>query len=785
MTEGEITPRPVSAPSLGDHLTIFGVSLSLLVFQIALTRVLSVVVWYHFAFLTISLVMLGIAVPGVWFARVKNPVRLLPACLLASGALVPLSVVVIVKAGSLLLDSSVVWIILAVLPAMIAMGAVICLLLIKAEGPSIGRMYGADLLGACLGAFAVIPLLHVVPTPALAAGCALPPLIALAAHTRPWRLSALVGLGLLAVVLFGTDLLQITYSKTYDETIVTPLHEEWSPIARITIFDESFLALAPHQDGFAWGRGEKYTEGETLRQYWLEQDGHAGSPITQFDGDLEPVAHLLYDVTTAGHQIRPPETVAVIGAGGGRDILSALLTGATDIDAVELNSHTIALMSEDFAHVSGDIYHRPGVTAVANEGRSHLTHSTKRYDLIQIALIDSWAASAAGAFALAENSLYTVEAFQLYMRRLTGSGMVSTSRWLSEMPRLLILARAALEAEGIARPERHMLLIAAGHVGTLLLSKAELSASDIAQAGRVGDERGFRVLYPSEEQATAYGAQIIEGRVQFLADAGFNIEPPTDDSPYFFHVVSPFADPSGLKAALPGLTGLEVNFSSTVVLRHTMVAVSLLALLLFVLPFISRTARGQAGPIGNLARGSLFFAAIGTGFMLMENTLVQRSVLYLGHPSYAVSIVIAALLLGMGLGSGLATKLGVQGLKRLGWLAPVSLALLVLVLPSLFAATLGSPRVLRVLICCVVLVPLGALLGVFFPLGMLRFGDADKPWFWAINGVFGVVASVMSLSLSMAWGFTAVGELSVVAYVLAWLCLFGNYGGRQYQTSSR
>jgi hypothetical protein len=216
-----------------------------------------------------------------------------------------------------------------------------------------------------------------------------------------------------------------------------------------------------------------------------------------------------------------------------------------------------------------------------------------------------------------------------------------------------------------------------------------------------------------------------------------------------------------------------------------MVAVSLLALLLFVLPFISRTARGQAGPIGNLARGSLFFAAIGTGFMLMENTLVQRSVLYLGHPSYAVSIVIAALLLGMGLGSGLATKLGVQGLKRLGWLAPVSLALLVLVLPSLFAATLGSPRVLRVLICCVVLVPLGALLGVFFPLGMLRFGDADKPWFWAINGVFGVVASVMSLSLSMAWGFTAVGELSVVAYVLAWLCLFGNYGGRQYQTSSR
>jgi hypothetical protein len=437
---------------------------------------------------------------------------------------------------------------------------------------------------------------------------------------------------------------------------------------------------------------------------------------------------------------------------------------------VELNSHTVKIVSEIYGEFSGDIYHRPGVHAFASEGRSHLTHSSKRYDLIQISLTDSWAASAAGAFTLGENSLYTVEAFRLYLDRLSESGMISTSRWLSELPRLLTLARAALLTEGVAEPERHMALFSAEGLGTLLLSKTPFSADDFARQEEVLLQRGFERLYPLRGTPTL-ASKIIEGHTADLRAAGLNMAPPTDDSPYFFQVVSPFTNPEKVKEKLPGLIGSELNFGSVLVLRQTLFAVLALALLFFVLPFGFARARPSSAPLGNLLRGCSYFAAIGTGFMLLENMLVQHSVLYLGHPSYAVSVVIAALLLGMGVGAGGSARIGVDGLIRGGWLAPVSVLALVYVLPQVFASTLGSPLAIRVGISCLFLVPLGAILGLFFPLGMLRFGDAGKPWFWAINGVFGVVAGVLSLVISMQWGFSVVGQISVAAYLLAWVLL--------------
>jgi len=770
------SPNSVPGPSFRDHLTIFWVSFALLVFQIALTRVLSVVVWYHFAFLTISMVMFGVGAPGVWFALMKRPLRFLPHSLFAAGLLIPAAVVTIVKVGALLIKSSVFWVILAALPAMLALGSVLCLLLIKAEGKSIGRMYAADLVGACLGAVAVIPLLHVVPTPLLATLCAVPCFAALLAESGRWRMASVVGTVVLLGLGLGTDLLTVKHSKAYDESEVVPLVVDWSPTARITVFDETFDFLSAYGNGFSWGRGAHFPQDHSVRQYWLEQDASAGTPLTEFNGDLATVSYLLYDITTVGYQVRPARTVAIIGAGGGRDILSALLGGADDIDAVELNSHTVSLVSETFGDFSGDIYHHPGVHAFEAEGRSHLTHSNKRYDLIQISLIDSWAASAAGAFALAENSLYTVEAFRLYLDRLSDDGMISTSRWLSELPRLLTLARASLRAQGVAHPEHHMALFAAEGLGTLLLSKTPFSAEDLSAQEEVLSLRGFERLYPVSA-ADTLASKIIEGRTAEFAAAGLNVAPPTDDSPYFFQVISPFTDPDRVREALPGLLGSELNFGSVLILRQTLKAVVVLALLFFLLPLAIARSRPSTGALGNLSRGALYFAAIGTGFMLLENMLVQSSVLYLGHPSYAVSVVVSALLLGMGGGAVVAPRLGVSGLARSGWLAPAMVLALVYALPQIFAATLGLSLSLRVVISCLLLIPMGALLGLFFPVGMLHFGDADKPWFWAINGVFGVVAGVLSLVLSMQWGFSVVGQISVLTYLAAWLLLQGRSSG--------
>lgn len=772
-----MTPSSSEQPDRRDYWSIFLVSCAVMLYQITLTRVLSVVVWYHFAFLTISLVMLGLGAPGIWFALARRPLRYLHVLLLTSGVAVPVSVMLVVKFGTEVLIDNALGIALFVLPATLSLGAVVCLLLMKAHGAAITRMYGVDLLGAGLGAVLVIPLMHVIPTPLLAAGVGFLPLIALAQYPgMPRRASSLFIVLLAGSLLFG-DGFQITRSKEYDEKIVRPIHEDWSPIARITVFDESFHVLAANKSGFVWGRGSEFPDGKKFRQYWLEQDGSAGTPISEFSGDLSRVRHLLYDVTTVGYQLRPPQSVAIIGAGGGRDILSALLVGATDIDAVELNSHTIDIISNRFGEFSGDIYHAPGVNPVASDGRSHLTHTDKSFDLIQISLIDSWAASAAGAFALAENSLYTVEAFELYGSRLNRAGLISTSRWMTEMPRLIVLADASLRAMGIENPRDHIAIVSAESVGTLLTSKQPFSASDLQRLGEICEERGFVQLYPvvpGSVPPNRFIASTVHEGLAPLAESGINTDPPTDDSPYFFHMMSPFSLPDQMSDEIAAVTGMQLNIQSSYLLRSVMLGVTAVAIALFMLPFLARLWRAEsAQPWPSLLRATTYFAMIGFGFMLIENVLVQRFVLYLGHPSYATTVIIASLLVGMGAGSTFAERIGVQRLKRRGAIVPIGLLALVFVLPGLFSVTLGVPLALRVAISATILVPLGAALGVFFPLGMLRFGDRSKPWYWAINGVFGVVASVLSLALSMEIGFAAVGVLAAFGYLVAWACLQG------------
>jgi len=753
------------------HAAIFLVSAAVLVFQIALTRVLSVVVWYHFAFLTLSLVMLGLGAPGIWFSFMKRPQRWLGPSLIAAGVLLPVATAVVVSRGALALEAVAGLVILGVLPALVALGSAVCLLLMRAAGPAIGRMYAADLAGACAGAVVAIPLMHAVPTPSLAAACGLLPLVGAVLLGGTWRAPAVAVGAVLVGTLVLTDTFQVTHSKAYDETSLPPLIERWTPTARLTVFGEGYAHLDGHDAGFAWGKGSRAPADAAPDQLWLEQDGHAGTPITRFDGDLSAVAHLLYDVTTVGTQLRSPERVVVIGAGGGRDILSALLGGATAIEAVELNPATIDLVSTRFGDFSGDIYHHPAVTAHASEGRSHLTHRDGRRDLIQISLIDSWAASAAGAYALAENSLYTVEAFGLYLDRLAADGVLSTSRWHSELPRLLILARAALLARGAPSPADHLLVVGAQEVVTLLVSPTPWSAADLAALDRICRERGFTRLLPGPPGLLT---DLAHGQTKTLAAAGLNVRPPTDDSPYFFQVQSPFDPPLDD----PALAGLPMNSESTDVLRQLMKRVGLAAAFLFGLPFVLPQIRRALDDGTSALPGSLYFAAIGAGFMLFEALLVQHFVLLLGHPSTAVSVVLASLLAGMGLGSAVSPRLGPGTLVARGWLVPVALAVTVAVLPALFAVALAWPLALRIALSATLLVPGGAVLGLWFPAGMVHFGDRRKPWHWAVNGFFGVLAAVLSLALSMAWGFREVGLVAAACYGVAWISLQGRTRSR-------
>lgn len=770
-------PRlPEDQATARDYVAIFLVSAALMLFQVSLTRLLSVVVWYHYAFLTISMVMLGLGVPGVWFAFTARPLRFLTPLLAVAGLSMPLATVLLLRFGA----QAPIWLIIVwVMPVTLSLGGVICLLLIKARGLAITRMYGVDLVGACLGAVTVIPLMSILPTPDLVAGGGLLPLAALAILVTGRARAVTYGIivALLAVVGLS-GLFEVTQTKNYDEREVRPIYENWTPTARLTVFDEDFFYLDDHEAGFTWGHGAGYPQEQRVLQYWIEQDSSAGTPITEFDGDLSRLRRLLFDVTAVGYDLCRPRRVAIVGSGGGRDVLTALVAGADEIDAIELNGAIIDIVSDEFVELSGDVYNRPGVRAVASEGRSFLTRTSKRYDLIQISLIDSWAASVAGAFALAENNLYTVEAVELYWNRLSVDGVLAVSRWYHELPRLVVLMTSAAQQIGVADPSSHLIVVAADDAGTVLLSKMPFTQEQIGRLDLILNGRGFAPVYPPGRDGHSgfpFVTQLVERGGKSATGRWFGSGAPTDDSPYFFQVISPFAFEEIDPAQAIWLQDRGVNLQSSVTLRQTMVVVSCLAMVLFFTPFVARRLSGSKWRTLPVHwRGSLYFAAIGAGFMLVENVLIQRFVLYLGHPSYATTVILASLLLGMGVGSLKSGHLGVHGLGALGIVVPLLLVVLVLLLPGLMSSTLGWKLVARIAVSVVSLAPLGLCLGVFFPLGMIRFADGSRPWFWAINGVFGVVASVMSLALSMTIGFANVGLLGAVCYAGAWLCVRGS-----------
>jgi hypothetical protein len=747
------------------------VSATVILLQISLTRLLSVLVWYHWAFFSISLSLLGVGAPGVWFAlRRPNP-ELLPRLLLAAAGLLPASVVLVVKATRHCGSHSILFILLVLLPGLLCLGSAICQLLLEAEGPAIGRMYGFDLLGAALGAVLVVPLMTVLPTPQLAGALGLLPLVAYLAVGGNRRTAGVLAIGLLGLLAWG-EAFRLRHPKAYAEIgpRATPIYERWTPTARITIFDNVFWTDT--HGAFGWGMGARPAPMPAPRQYWLEQDGSAGTPITEFDGDTRKLLYLFHDVTSVGYQLRPPRTVAIVGPGGGRDILTALAAGAEKIRAIELNQAVVEALRGRFGEFTGHLYDLPEVETVVGEGRSVLARSPQQYDLLQISLIDSWAATAAGAYSLSENNLYTLEAYRLFWSRLTPRGMVSTTRWMVggfglELPRLLFLHRAALLAEGVRDPLQHLVMLQGGAVGTVLMSRSPFTEADLSRLQQTAFSRGFTIhlpdrFLPAEQR---WIRRIWDAGPPGYDRWGLRMDPPTDDRPFFFQALSP------LRPILPDVAARAgINAEGVTALQTLMLAVAALAGLLFFLPFpLTRWLRPQGG----FWRGSAFFTAIGLGFMLVEVSWIQRFILLLGHPSLAVTVGLGSLLLGAGLGSLGSRRVGPTRARRWGFMAPLSVAAVSAALGPVSTAVLGWSWPLRAATAVGLLVPCGVLLGCFFPLGMVRFGEPHKAWFWAVNGAASVVASVVSLALAMETGFSRVGYLGVGLYVVAWLLFRG------------
>jgi spermidine synthase len=531
-------------------------------------------------------------------------------------------------------------------------------------------------------------------------------------------------------------------------------------------------------------------------------DADSISAVTRFTGDLAPLAYL--DFTTAAspyHLLERPE-VLILGAGGGEQVLLALYHGAARIDAVELNRQMLDLVREDYADFAGGLYGREDVSVHVGEARSFLARTTKRYDLIQIPLLYSFGAAAAGTQSLHESYTYTVEAFDDYLTALKPGGILAVTLWLKLPPRdslkLFATAVAALERRGVAEPGTRLALVRSWRTTTLLVRNDPFTADRSKALKRFAAERSFDLdYYPGirPEEANRYnilerpfdyeGAIALLGpqREDFLDRYKFEIRPATDDRPYFHDFFK--------WRALPELAALRTQGAAAMldwgylILFATLVQAALASLALILLPLWVRRRRfGGATP---RARVSAYFLALGLAFLFVEIAFIQRFILFLGHPLSAVAVVLAGFLVFAGLGSAAAGRFGRWAAdrgpaRRFGALEAAvaaigAMSLLYLVtLPPLFDRLIALPDAAKVAVSIALIAPLAFFMGMPFPLGLAQVARRNEdlvPWAWGINGCASVVAAILATLLAIHLGFTAVVAIAAALYLAAPLALRG------------
>jgi len=771
------------------YLGLALIACATLVFEVALTRLLSVTTWYHLAFLAISTAMLGMTAGAVSvYLRPERftPGRVMPQAGRASAyyaCAVPAALAVLCLVPVLSPESTMGVLSLLVTAAVSAMpfycaGIVVTVMLTKTPMP-VGRLYAADLAGAAAGCLLALACLEVVDAPSailVSAG------IGLAAATCFWSSaglgarSTLAGVG--AVGLIGLGLLNSTTSNGIGPATVKGElqsrqafeYERWNSYSRVALFPRQ--ESAPQY----WGASPKAPSAPIL-QYHMNIDGEAGTTARQFSS-MADIDHLRYDVTSIVHYLRPAGRSCVIGVGGGRDVQGAILFGHEQVTGVEVNRTFIDLLNGRFREFSG-LAGRPGVTLVIDEARSYLARHPETYSVIQMSLIDTWASTGAGAFSLSENGLYTIEAWRLFLSRLSGDGVFTVSRWFSpanvgETGRMLSLAVAALFDSGAADPSRHIMMVSATRVATLLVSREPFSAADIARLQQVAADLEFHSVImpgvPAEHPIlrTILGARSIDDLHARIADATLRYEPPTDDSPYFFNMLRL----SHLRRGLQVSTGvLRGNMVATYNLVVLLLSLALLCAAMVVLPLWSHTARAP-GTSRVLWPAAAYFSLIGCGFMFLEIGMVQRLSVFLGHPIYGLGVLLFAIIASAGLGSLLSESWLPARPAWLAWL-PVVMAGMILAgnvgIQWVMVQMAGASTPLKIVASVVAVFPLGMLLGVFFPAGMRLVREArgaETPWYWALNGVFGVLCSALAV-------FVSIQSSISVNFILAALCYAG------------
>ncbi len=774
-------------------LGLFLLCASTLMYEVVLTRLLSVTSWYYLAFVSISTAMFGMTA-GALSVQLRPALftpgqvrRRLAKSVVAAAIAMPLALMTMLAIPvdiSMALQTVYSFVLLsaAISVPFFFSGVAVCLSLTRSGFP-MGRVYFTDLAGAASGCLASVVLLSLIDAPSaifitsavLFAGAA-----AYASHAGETAIRRRSLWGAAAMLLCGIANswtlhgIQPIWSKGYLDPRTGILAEKWNPISKVRVHQSDVGAP------LMWGPSPTMPEFR-VEQIELDIDNDAGTTMTRFNGDIGKLDFLRYDVTSLGAQLRSGGTGAVIGVGGGRDVLNCAAQGFTRIVGIEVNSAMADLAGRRFEWFSG-FSKIPGFELHNDEGRSYLTRSGERFDLIQASLVDTWAATSAGAMTLSENSLYTVDAWKVFYERLKPGGVITFSRWFEfeesmQTFRLYSVARAALMAEGVRDPEAQLALVKSGPIATILATNRQFSAGDLAKLKSIiGDMEFTPVVFPGEPIRVPELRRIAATRnpremAALRKGSYFDYSPTYDSSPYFFNAVHMVNVPELLLRR-----GQGTNLRAMLFLFGFMLAAVILVAVTIVLP--AALLRSRAGAPRPLYGAMAYFGAIGLGFMLVEMAMMQQLSIFLGHPIYSMVVVLGGLILSTGIGSLVsdAWQLKASWRSRIPALVTalvvVAYSLAVLPVMHAFAAAVLWQRVL---VCLALVFPCGFLLGFCFPVGMRWLNglsqERNLPWMWALNGAAGTLGSFVAILISMDSSIASCVLTGAGCYLLAGLAM--------------
>jgi predicted membrane-bound spermidine synthase len=776
------------------HAFSFGVAataFATIALELMLTRIYSVTMYYHFAFMVISLALLGLAIAGVATYLMPRLFRLdraaelaaLFTLLFAIGVVVALKVSVTSPIRLKAPFTENLWTLLALYTAAAVpflMSGFALTIAISSAGESIGRIYAFDLCGAAAGCLFVIPSIGALGGPGaiLAAGAV--GAIGAAARRQPRARLPLAGVGVVAAAVLA--ILAATESGGRRFAIAPNpdkflgkrkvLFEKWNAFSQITVADAG-------KPDHKW----IFIDADAATRMW--------SGAIADDGYRAPTAIPEVRVAALVYALRNQGPALIIGPGGGTDVISALRAGVPRVVGVEVNPIIVDdVMKDAYAAWNGDLYRDPRVHVVVDEGRSYIRRSGERYSSIQATLVDTWAASSSGAFTLSENNLYTVEAFGEFLDHLQPGGVLAVTRWFDagqpkEFLRLVALGRAALERRGVAEPWRHVILVDDRQQrGTLMVSRDPFDDDDLRRARDEIAAGNLRLLSAPDEQGAGILGEFLRApsASRFLDRLPYDASPTTDDRPFFFYTVRT-GDFLGL---LGELDSLERNNLGLAILLILLVVSAVLTLLFVILPLLVFRRDVLRERRAAKLRVLGFFLCLGLGFILVEIGFMQQFVLFLGHPIYALAVVLATLLAASGTGSalsgGLAQRFGSRGLAVR---AIAALAVLMtgyaLGLGPIFQALLGWPLEARIAIAAVLVALPGLLMGALLPTGVRtanQLGAELVRWAWGLNGATSVVGSILAITMSMNFGFTTTLFVGVGAYLVGLAALPAVDAGR-------